>query len=105
MWYYWGKTSSDVETQQDKEQIGDEVVTKEIQLEALTSLSTIRYGCRPDFKEIFGCMSKQWGNVDVGVIVCGPASMESSVAREIRSQIFRRESSSLFHFNSHSFEF
>ncbi|XP_065851364.1 ferric reduction oxidase 6-like isoform X2 [Euphorbia lathyris] len=109
MWYYWGKkASSDVKTQNDRERIDDKVVTMDITSEALASLSTFRYGCRPDFKEIFERMSKRWSGVDIGVIVCGPASLESSVARETRSQIFERSFSShdsIFHFNSHSFEF
>ncbi|EEF43010.1 ferric-chelate reductase, putative [Ricinus communis] len=51
----------------------------------------IQYGSRPDFREIFGSVSRHWGYVDVGVIICGPPGFEPSVAREIRSQNLRRD--------------
>ncbi|WCJ41922.1 ferric reduction oxidase 6 [Euphorbia peplus] len=74
---------------------------------ASTSSTTtvIEYGSRPNFKEVFASVSKQWGEVDTGVIVCGPSSLESSVAKEIRSHNFRRETDHpVFHFHSHSFQ-
>ncbi|KAK1360395.1 Ferric reduction oxidase 6 [Heracleum sosnowskyi] len=67
--------------------------------------STFHYGQRPDFKEIFGSMSERWGNVNVGVIVCGPPSLQTSVAKECRAQnIGRGRNNPVFHFNSHSFD-
>lgn len=55
--------------------------------------------------EIFGSVSKNWGHVDVGVIVCGPPTLQSSVAKEIRSHNLRRQwNHPIFHFNSHSFD-
>ncbi|KAF2317255.1 hypothetical protein GH714_019099 [Hevea brasiliensis] len=70
-----------------------------------SSFTVIQYGSRPDFKEILGCVSKRWGFVDVGVIICGPPTLQCSVAREIRSQNLRRESDDpVFHFHSHSFD-
>lgn len=69
------------------------------------SFTTMLYGSRPDFNEIFETVSDRWGQVDVGVIVCGPPTLQSSVAREIRSHSLRRESHRpIFHFNSHSFD-
>ncbi|KAL5539382.1 hypothetical protein UlMin_042914 [Ulmus minor] len=69
------------------------------------SLTSIEYGTRPDFKEIFGSLSKCWGHVDVGVISCGPPSLVATVAEEIRSNNMRRERDHpIFHFHSHSFE-
>jgi hypothetical protein len=47
---------------------------------------------------------------DVGVLVCGPPGLQTSVARECRSQNFRRgrggakSGGAVFHFNSHSFD-
>ncbi|GJR41079.1 ferric reduction oxidase 7, chloroplastic-like protein [Tanacetum coccineum] len=38
-------------------------------------LKSIKYVQRPDMKEIFGTIAKRWGNVDIGVIVCGPHSL------------------------------
>lgn len=67
--------------------------------------SSIRYGERPDFKEIFGSISEKWGDVDIGVIVCGPSTLQTSIARECRGQnINRRNNHPIFHFNSHSFD-
>ncbi|KAF7801287.1 ferric reduction oxidase 7, chloroplastic-like [Senna tora] len=63
------------------------------------------YGSRPDFKEIFGGIAQKWGHVDVGVLVCGPPTLEVSVAQEIRSHtIARQRHHPIFHFNSHSFD-
>lgn len=44
---------------------------------------------------------------DVGVLVCGPAGLQASVARECRSQNLRHDggrSGAVFHFHSHSFD-
>ncbi|KAL4564315.1 hypothetical protein LXL04_028375 [Taraxacum kok-saghyz] len=68
-------------------------------------VKSTKYGQRPDLKEIFGRMCERWGNVDIGVIVCGPTSLRSSVAKECRSKnIGRRSNNPVFHFNSHSFD-
>lgn len=70
-----------------------------------TSITTIQYGSRPDFKEKLGSISEHWGCADVGVIICGPPTLESSVAREIRSRNLKRESHHpVFHFHSHTFD-
>ncbi|KAF6154214.1 hypothetical protein GIB67_043104 [Kingdonia uniflora] len=72
---------------------------------SLATSTTTRYGCRPDFREIFDSVCESWGHVDVGVIVCGPQSIESSVAKECRSKNIRGgKSEPCFHFNSHSFD-
>ncbi|KAL7592249.1 hypothetical protein Lser_V15G33432 [Lactuca serriola] len=68
-------------------------------------VKTTKFGQRPDLKEIFGRMCERWGNVDIGVIVCGPTSLRSSVAKECRCKNFgRRSNNPVFHFNSHSFD-
>lgn len=73
--------------------------------EFLVRSSSIRYGCRPDFKEILESRSDHWGAVDVGVLVCGPSTLQSSVANAIRSHsLRRRHNHPVFHFNSHSFD-
>ncbi|XP_073014051.1 ferric reduction oxidase 7, chloroplastic [Typha latifolia] len=84
-----------------KEQTADNETTKT----DLASFQTIQYGYRPDFRAIFDSFSEQIGRTDVGIIVCGPPSLQSSVARECRSQNLRgRRNNSVFHFNSHSFD-
>nr|XP_043620548.1 ferric reduction oxidase 7, chloroplastic-like [Erigeron canadensis] len=68
-------------------------------------LHTIKYGQRPNLKEIFGSMADRWGNVDIGVMVCGPTALQTSVAKECRSKNFgRTRNEPIFHFNSHSFD-
>ncbi|CAH1444139.1 unnamed protein product [Lactuca virosa] len=68
-------------------------------------VNSIKYGQRPDFKEIFGSMAERWGNVDIGVMVCGPTALQTSIAKECRSKNFGRISGEpIFHFNSHSFD-
>ncbi|KAL3722390.1 hypothetical protein ACJRO7_034718 [Eucalyptus globulus] len=66
---------------------------------------TAHYGARSNFEEIFTSMSERWGKVDIGVIVCGPATLQSSVAKQCRSQNLRRGAlHPVFHYNSHSFD-
>ncbi|KAJ3675344.1 hypothetical protein LUZ60_004386 [Juncus effusus] len=74
---------------------------------SLASVQTIRYGSRPNFEELFTEFSDKVGNANIGVIVCGPAGLQSSVAKECRSQNFNnrgRKNNAIFHFNSHSFD-
>ncbi|KAG9130336.1 hypothetical protein Leryth_004267 [Lithospermum erythrorhizon] len=67
--------------------------------------NSVIYGKRPDLEGIFGSMSERWGNVDIGVIICGPSTLQTSVAKECRRQnLKRRNNEAIFHFNSHSFD-
>lgn len=55
--------------------------------------------------EIFGSISDRWGNVDIGVIVCGPSTLTTSVAKECRTNnLNRKNNQPIFHFHSHSFD-
>ncbi|KAF6170419.1 hypothetical protein GIB67_014349 [Kingdonia uniflora] len=56
-----------------------EVICSIVIIHIRATFTTTRYGCRPDFGEIFDSVCESWGHVDVGVIVCGPQSIESSV--------------------------
>ncbi|KAF3440643.1 hypothetical protein FNV43_RR18927 [Rhamnella rubrinervis] len=86
----------------DKAQHDETVTGKNLHWDSCTS---IQYGSRPDFAEIFYGVSKDWGHVDVGVIVCGPPTLQSSVAKEIRSHNLNRQCHyPIFHFNCHSFD-
>lgn len=75
---------------------------------SLAALQTTRYRCRPKFEAEFGAFAERAGAAaDVGVLVCGPQGLQTSVARECRSQNLRRgggRSRAVFHFNSHSFD-
>lgn len=81
------------------------IPTSDIGQTSLSNFQTTRYACRPNFQDIFSSFSESVGPVDVGVIVCGPPSLQSSVAKEIRSQNIRgSRNQAVFHFNSHSFD-
>lgn len=80
---------------------------------SLAALRTTRYGCRPNFQAEFAAFAERAGDAaDVGVMVCGPQGLQTSVARECRAQNLRRggggaekrRSGAVFHFNSHSFD-
>ncbi|XP_010657892.1 ferric reduction oxidase 7, chloroplastic isoform X2 [Vitis vinifera] len=111
-WHLWERRISESEELEDNQMkigmvqhINGSMEDKESSQESLAGTSTIQYGCRPDFKEIFGSISERWGHVDVGVIVCGPPTLQASVAKECRSQNIRRRCHDpIFHFNSHSFD-
>uniref|UniRef100_A0A5B7AER1 ferric-chelate reductase (NADH) n=1 Tax=Davidia involucrata TaxID=16924 RepID=A0A5B7AER1_DAVIN len=110
LWHLWErKTSTGEACEDDGQKINimqnnEAKEYKEPCQNTFSSTSTIQYGRRPDFKEIFGSISERWGDVDVGVIVCGPPTLQSSVAKECRSQNLKRCNHPIFHFNSHSFD-
>ncbi|XP_048128932.1 ferric reduction oxidase 7, chloroplastic-like [Rhodamnia argentea] len=112
LWHRWEKRAIAVEEAEDGEKDDesqqsahfntrqDDVVPKDRGVSRTT-----HYGARPNFEEIFTSVSDRWGDVDIGVVVCGPASLRSSVAKQCRSQNLRRgELHPVFHFNSHSFD-
>ncbi|KAL5993187.1 hypothetical protein ACLOJK_014110 [Asimina triloba] len=71
----------------------------------LSSMMTLQYGCRPKFQTIFDSICDKWGKCDVGVFVCGPLSLQTSVAAECRSRIiWGRSNGPVYHFINHSFE-
>lgn len=72
----------------------------------LAKMQTLRYGCRPDFEFIFNSFTEKVGHANIGVIVCGPAGLRCSVAKECRSQNMKagNRTRPIFHFNSHSFD-
>ncbi|KAL5704776.1 ferric-chelate reductase (NADH) [Ranunculus cassubicifolius] len=106
LWHLWEKRESSSEKYEGYGNKNDEVKVEEsMTLTALDSLSTIQYGCRPNCQDIFGSVSGSWGHVDVGVFVCGPPTLQSTVAKEIRSQkLMGKRKQAFFHFNSHSFD-
>ncbi|PUZ47314.1 hypothetical protein GQ55_7G155000 [Panicum hallii var. hallii] len=79
---------------------------------SLAAQRTTRYGCRPDFEAELAAFAERAGDAaDVGVLVCGPQGLQTSVARECRARNLRRGgvagksgSRAVFHFNSHSFD-
>ncbi|XP_057502904.1 ferric reduction oxidase 6-like [Actinidia eriantha] len=112
LWHLWERKTSEREVYEDDD--GQKIdifpgneprASKESSQDYVATSNTIRYGQRPDFGEIFGCKSEQWGHVDVGVIVCGPPTLQTSVAKECRSQSLKRKCNHpIFHFHSHSFD-
>ncbi|AES64681.1 putative ferric-chelate reductase (NADH) [Medicago truncatula] len=108
-WNMWEKQSSLKDKSNnikvDKIEQNGSVDHKDLTQYNIAKLTTIRYGSRPDFKEIFESMSEKWGHVDVGILVCGPPTLQSSVAQEIRSHSLTRQPyHPIFHFHSHSFD-
>uniref|UniRef100_A0A0V0INR2 ferric-chelate reductase (NADH) n=1 Tax=Solanum chacoense TaxID=4108 RepID=A0A0V0INR2_SOLCH len=109
LWHLWERKTSSKEEPQDATKKVDILQQNEASLHRnfgeARYVNNIRYGQRPDFQEIFGSHAKSWGSVDIGVIVCGPPTLQSSVAKECRSQnLKRRGHQAIFHFNSHSFD-
>ncbi|KAF5184754.1 Ferric reduction oxidase [Thalictrum thalictroides] len=111
LWYLWERRDSNYEKCMENDSKSGEVQSDESMMHTaavtttLGSLSTVQYGRRPNFRDIFCSVSNDWGHVDVGVIVCGPSTLQSSVAKECRSQNSRgRKNEAFFHFNSHSFD-
>ncbi|XP_050379052.1 ferric reduction oxidase 7, chloroplastic [Argentina anserina] len=111
LWHLWDIRMSAKEQSKDdrlpfnKAEHTKAVSHNDLDGRSLANSTSMHYGARPDFNAIFKTVSKDWGNVDVGVFVCGPPSLQSSVAKEIRSHSAKRESiDPIFHFNSHSFD-
>ncbi|KAL5704775.1 ferric-chelate reductase (NADH) [Ranunculus cassubicifolius] len=110
LWYLWEKRESKNEkcggfdSKTEEVKVDEPMTSTAANQTTLDNSSTTRYGCRPNFQEIFSSVSDRWGHVDVGVVVCGPPTLQSTVAKEIRSQkLVGRRKRAYFHFNSHSF--
>ncbi|XP_071724737.1 ferric reduction oxidase 7, chloroplastic-like [Rutidosis leptorrhynchoides] len=109
LWHIWERQSLKNEQKEVESRLNGNHVSQQngsLSEKASSPSSThIEYGSRPDFSEIFGSKMEKWGSKDVGVIVCGPPTLQTSVAKEIRLQSLRREHNHpIFHFHSHSFD-
>ncbi|XP_047341427.1 ferric reduction oxidase 7, chloroplastic-like [Impatiens glandulifera] len=112
LWHVWDVKNSEREAKKHDVQkhansmiIDSRVLEEETVGDSMSSLNNIHYGRRPDFKGIFKSVSDSWGCVDIGVLVCGPPSLSSSVAKECRSHSFsRKQNHPILHFHSHSFD-
>ncbi|XP_058089933.1 ferric reduction oxidase 7, chloroplastic-like [Magnolia sinica] len=111
LWHRWEKRVSSSEKCSDDNEESGLTHYNEPKLQIglcntnLDRLSTTQYGCRPNIQEIFDSISDRWGDVDVGVIVCGPSSLQSSVAAVCRSHnIWGSGDQPIFHCNIHSFD-
>ncbi|KAL1320511.1 hypothetical protein HN51_065191 [Arachis hypogaea] len=112
LWHFCEQRSSVKEKSNDSvkgdhkiEQNGFMAHKSSIQDSSVAKSIVTRYGSRPNFKEIFESMSENWGHVDVGVLVCGPPTLQESVANEIRAHsMIRQRHYPIFHFHSHSFD-
>ncbi|RDX94887.1 Ferric reduction oxidase 7, chloroplastic [Mucuna pruriens] len=110
LWHIWEKQSylkdksNNIKVDNKIQQNGS-LAPKDPSQDSIAKSTVTRYGSRPDFKEIYELMSEKWGHVDAGVIVCGPPTLQTSVAEEIRSHsMTRQRHHSIFHFHSHSFD-
>ncbi|KAE9591564.1 hypothetical protein Lal_00039004 [Lupinus albus] len=109
LWHIWEKKSAMKEKSThinvDKVEENGSMAPKDPSQDNVSKSTVIRYGSRPEFKEILELMSEKWGHVDVGVLVCGPPTLQTSVAQEIRSHSITRQGHyPIFHFHSHSFD-
>ncbi|XP_059313420.1 ferric reduction oxidase 6-like isoform X1 [Lycium ferocissimum] len=109
LWHLWERKTSSNEESEDATKKTDILQQNEASLPRNSGeaqfLNNIRYGRRPNFQDIFGSHAKSWGSVDIGVIVCGPPTLQSSVAKECRRQNFLRKGhQAIFHFNCHNFD-
>ncbi|OIV91892.1 hypothetical protein TanjilG_17884 [Lupinus angustifolius] len=109
LWHIWEKKSAMKESSKnikvDKVEENGSVAPKDPSEDNVSKSTVIRYGSRPEFKEILELMSEKWGHVDVGVLVCGPPTLQTSLAQEIRSHSVTRQGHyPIFHFHSHSFD-
>ncbi|KAG9457021.1 hypothetical protein H6P81_001529 [Aristolochia fimbriata] len=92
LWHYWENRNLIFDECIGGDANKDSVLHEEEKVPCSTPQTNIvfpeirKYGCRPDFKAIFDSVAACWGHVDVGVMVCGPPNLQSSVARECRSQ-------------------
>ncbi|XP_031380452.1 ferric reduction oxidase 7, chloroplastic-like isoform X2 [Punica granatum] len=107
LWSCWEKHMSAVDKSEHRKrnvQTASVIQSDSPQRKSVGSRRVL-YGSRPNFQEILGSLSDLWGHVDIGVIVCGPATLEASVAKECRSRNLKRGSDSpIFHFHSHTFD-
>ncbi|MFX9846593.1 hypothetical protein ABTP16_12050, partial [Acinetobacter baumannii] len=109
LWHLWERTSlqnfDDADTADHNEIVREDNQKLYKNSGKEKYANSVQYGRRPDFGEIYESMSQKWGNVDIGVIVCGPPTLQTTVARECRTQnLKRRANEAIFHFNSHSFD-
>ncbi|KAK0588993.1 hypothetical protein LWI29_008213 [Acer saccharum] len=103
LWHLWESKFSQMSCDQDLCQHYNEpeIETRKDLCEYLASSTTIQYGIRPNFKDILESIQ---GHINVGVIVCGPPSLESNVAKQCRSLNMRRKiHHTIFHFHTHNF--
>ncbi|XP_071701176.1 ferric reduction oxidase 7, chloroplastic-like isoform X2 [Rutidosis leptorrhynchoides] len=106
LWHLWDiKTATNVEKNSTISGLGHDESNGYKNPSQEGFVNVIKYGKRPNFEDIFGNMAERWGNVDIGVMVCGPTALQTSIAKECRSKNFKRTSNEpIFHFNSHTFD-
>ncbi|KAG7031332.1 Ferric reduction oxidase 7, chloroplastic, partial [Cucurbita argyrosperma subsp. argyrosperma] len=115
LWSLWEEHISSKRTTHnnvnDIEKVGEDIpkdtlAQKDLNPKAFANSTTIEYGTRPNFDEIVESVAETWGKVDIGVLICGPSTLQSSVAKAIRSHnmVRRRNHHPIFHFHSHSFD-
>ncbi|BBM97679.1 ferric-chelate reductase [Marchantia polymorpha subsp. ruderalis] len=67
-------------------------------------LGNITLGRRPDWKDMFEQIAKQYAGQNVGVLVSGGSKMAEDVARECKQHSLAKNSNVVLHFHSVSFE-
>ncbi|XP_031480708.1 ferric reduction oxidase 7, chloroplastic-like [Nymphaea colorata] len=105
LWSWWEMHILEQEKVNNSSQLNEQAVSvSRASHTNLVASGPTCYGQRPNFRSIFSSVSDRWGGVDVGVLVCGPGGLQSSVAAECRFWSFRGLwNHPVFHFHSHSF--
>ncbi|BFI31287.1 ferric-chelate reductase [Marchantia polymorpha subsp. ruderalis] len=67
-------------------------------------LGNVTLGRRPDWKDMFEQIAKQYAGQNVGVLVSGGSKMAADVARECKQHSLSRNSNVVLHYHSVSFE-
>ncbi|KAL3702126.1 hypothetical protein R1sor_020148 [Riccia sorocarpa] len=115
IWHHFGGPSRSVGSRTgEKESLTEPLLNSE-NLENCHSITAIQrlvhrsntvYGLRPDLHDIFDSCGKRLSGNNIGVLVCGPEGMQSSVADQCRSfnTILRHRHQAAFHYHSVSFD-
>ncbi|KAG6549893.1 hypothetical protein Mapa_008875 [Marchantia paleacea] len=75
-------------------------------IQKLIQRSNTVYGARPDLHDIFDSCAKRFSGSNIGVLVCGPEGMQSSVAEQCRAfnTVFHHRHQTGFSYHSVSFD-
>ncbi|BBM98631.1 ferric-chelate reductase [Marchantia polymorpha subsp. ruderalis] len=95
IWYLFGCTSKKKARRERDESGSSEALLNgsheefescnNFRVQKLIQRSNTVYGVRPDLQDIFDSCAKRFSGSNIGVLVCGPEGMQSSVAEQCRA--------------------
>ncbi|KAL2649564.1 hypothetical protein R1flu_017692 [Riccia fluitans] len=119
MWHHFESTSRKVGSQIERKTGEEKSLTEPLlnsespenhpsinSVQRLVHRSNTVYGFRPDLYDLFDSCGKRLSGNNIGVLVCGPEGMQSSVAEQCRAfnTILRHRHRTVFHYHSVSFD-